>query len=207
MPQVLPSVIHDVAEKLVAIDKEVTRVDVPIVFDHEVLPAVCPKHTAARGLSQKTGNDVVEVADGHGSRVAGYPFIENSVHERTPVLRAYRIWCGAAVFLELDAGDVLMVPQAELVTQIPVHLARFMHVRSGNQGKNVVFDAMPFQGFEAAEHIRVAAAVLSNPQPVGIMDLRGTVNAYAHQETGSCKVPCKIVRKKSSVGLQSVGYN
>ena len=199
--------LEDVAEQVARVDEVVARVEVAVVLEGDALAAGRLQDAQARNAAHVGGQHAVEELHEHLAHVAAHPLVEDRVQEAPVLLGLHAAGgrragaAGGRRRLDLDDGDELDEPGAELVAEEAVDLERAPGVGGVDRAEHVELGAVLLQEAGGGEHAvedRPPAEVVT----VGVVQLARAVDAEPDEVVVLGEEGGPLVVEKDAVGLQ-----
>src|SRR5581483_10239000 len=193
-----------------ALDEEVARVAVSVMFQHDI--AARWRQLAQLGLAgDQHLEQIVEVTDAHLAEADLHPGVKQFVEEAAVLLGRNRVCAegagtssaGIVAAGRLDAGNELQVLDTQLAV-VAQQLPRPVHVGGRDDTENVELHPKAAQQLERLQHLLVLAAALS-VEAIAVVPFGRTIQAQPDQKAIVVEELGPGFVQERAVGLERVG--
>jgi hypothetical protein len=144
---------HDITEQVVPVNKMVTGIDVPVMFDHHCLTAGGGENTDPVWFPVPVCKRCIKMLDIDLCNIVSHPLIKDIVQEPAILSRPDGP-CGnfPGFFIVCHNRDELDKPGSDLVTEEPVDLKGVIAVGTVHRAENIILHPVLLQQGEPLHH-------------------------------------------------------
>ncbi len=203
IPSLAPRCVVNIAKTQLFVDEEIAGIDVSVVLDDKILPAVLSHGTNVCDAVDQFNQHAIEVANGHLQRIGVEPLVEQFTKKIAPLATRDCEGQRIAFGIELHTRDVLLVKEA-LVGKIAVDFTCSVDVGLAYQHQNIELNTVTPERLDSPHHVGVRRTTAVSHAKV-IVNLGGTIETAPKKKSKVSQMLCEFIIDQRRVGLQSIG--
>jgi len=195
---------HDITEQVVPVNKMVTGIDVPVMFDHHCLTASGGENANPMWFPVPVRKRCIKMLDIDLCNIVSHPLIKDTVQE--PAILSRQDGPGGnfpGFFISCNNRDELDKPGSDLVTEEPVDLTRVIAVGTVYRAENIILHPVLLQEREPAHH-PVKRPFSGMVFTKGVMEFPWTIDTDPDKELVLPEELAPFVIEEGPVGLEGI---
>jgi hypothetical protein len=173
---------HDITEQVVPVNKMVTGIDVPVMFDHHCLTAGGGENTDPVWFPVPVRKGRIKMLDIDLCNIVSHPFIKETVQE--PAILSRQDGGGGnfpGCFITDNNRDELDKPGSDLVTEEPVDLKRVITIGTVHRAEDIILHPVLLQQGDPLHH-RVKRPFSGIVFTKGVMEFFRTIDTDSDEK-------------------------